>query len=85
MRALKTIFFHLLMPFRRVVLFLCKIGAVLFILGGLMMFLFSGKHMPIMAPICTLVLGIGCSALSWYYDKLLLWLQPEGTNLQLYR
>lgn len=85
MRILKTILFHFLMPLRRLMLFICKLLAGLFIFSGLMMLVFLGKQMNIMAVIFTLVLGIGFSALSWYYDKLLLWLQPEGTDLILYR
>ena len=82
MRALKTILFHVLYTFRGLVLIICKLFSGLFLVGFLLFF-FMGTGLPIAYKLVMLLLSVGFGMLAWYYDVLLLKLQPENIDLIL--
>ncbi len=79
LRLIKTVLFHILMTFRGLFKFSCKLFGGIFIVSFLAS-ITSG--LPIIAKISCFTFGIGFSALGWYYDLLLLKLKP--VNIELY-
>ncbi|MGP3789445.1 hypothetical protein [Pseudomonas sp. B392_1p] len=81
MRALKTVFFHLLYTFRGLFRLACKILGGLSLLG----FVFSlfWDHFTTGQSVFALALSVSLGALAWYYDVLLLKLKPDNVDLIL--
>lgn len=76
MKAVKTIFFHLLSPFRGFIKLVCKVLSVLLILSALSgLFLYDDPHWVHIS--LSVVMAGAFSAISWYFDSLLLWLSPD--------
>jgi len=84
MRAIKTLFFHLLRTFRGLFLLVCKLLSGLFLLGFIVT-LFAGDRITIGNQILILVFAVGFGALAWYYDMLILKLKPDNVDLTLYQ
>jgi hypothetical protein len=84
MRVLKTILFHILMTFRRPVLWVLRVFGGLLVISSIFL-LFAGKEIGLMPKIMTFVFGIGLGAAAFYYDQLLLKIQPEGANIVLFQ
>jgi hypothetical protein len=84
MRVLKTILFHILMTFRRPITWLLRVFGGLLVMGGVLL-LFAGKQIGWLDKIMVFAFGIGLGAAAFYYDQLILKLQPEGTNLVLFQ
>lgn len=86
MRTLKTILFHILYTFRPLILICFKLMAgLLFLFVFLLEMTFSKDIIPLATLASWFVLGVGFSALAWYYDVLILKLQPSNTELFLYK
>lgn len=85
MRVLKTVLFHILYTFRGLVLVLCRLLSGLFLFGFLGTLIFGGGRVGWSPKLTMLAFGIGFGALSWYYDRLVIYLAPENSNLVLYR
>jgi hypothetical protein len=83
MRVLKTILFHILMTFRRPVLWVLRVFGGLLVIGSIIM-MFAAKEIGWLEKIMMLALGIGFGAAAFYYDQLILKLQPEGANIVLF-
>ncbi|MEW5688181.1 MAG: hypothetical protein AB1942_24955 [Pseudomonadota bacterium] len=82
MRLIKTLLFHILMTFRGLIVGACRI------LSGLLLFAFlflllGGKGVPWDVKAWTLGFAVALGALAFWYDRLLLWLAPEGATLWL--
>lgn len=76
MKAVKTIFFHLLSPFRGLIKLICKVLSVLLIFSALSgFFMLNDPHW--MHISFSVVMAGAFSAISWYFDSLLLWLSPD--------
>ena len=85
MRLLKTILFHILMTFRSIFLGSFQLLSKFFIFAFVLMLLMGGQKIPLMMKVLSFSLGVGFAALSWYYDLLVLKLQPENIDLSLFQ
>ena len=83
MRVLKTILFHILLTFRRPVLWVLRVLGGLLVIGSIIL-MFAAKEIGWLDKIIMFAFGIGLSAAAFCYDQLILKLQPEGANLILF-
>ena len=81
MRVVRTILFHLLSTFRGWFLFVCRLLSGVSLLG-LFLAPFVGID-SVWARVALLVSAVGFTALSWYYDVLMLKLKPDNVDLTL--
>jgi len=86
MKIIKRIIFQLLLGFRRLVLALSKLLAIVFLIGTLGVFLLQGLHnapfiAKIMAPIFTIIFTL----INWFYDDLIFYFKPDDMELFLQR
>lgn len=86
MGLIKTLLFHFLLSIRRPILGLSKLFAFMFLgcFAGIM--LISELHQtPMTAKVMILSIGIIFTAINWFYDYLILSMQPDNMRISLFR
>lgn len=86
MKIIKRITFQLLLGFRRLILGLSKLLAIVFLIGTLGIFFLQEFHnAPIIAKIMTPTFTIICTFINWFYDDLIFYFKPDDMELFLQR
>jgi hypothetical protein len=84
MGLLKPILFHLLLSFRRPILYLSKVLSLMFIACfGMTALLPELQQIPMLAKTMIATLGILFTAILWFYDYLVLHLKPKMLDVLL--
>jgi len=86
MTVIKTILFHLLMSLRGIILSISKLLAIAFFLAAILMIVIhTSHHMPLIAKITALTLGVFFTSINWFYDYLIFYFEPENIEVRLFR
>jgi len=82
----KILIFHLLLTFRRTILFLSKIFALLFCFGSSLFFIFKDMQVvQLVGKLFIITFAIIFTLIYWFYDELIFYFQPEDKNVILYK
>lgn len=75
---MKTFLFHIFKTFRLIVVPIAKILSFIFVIVFLLTFFADDGQIPLSAKFMTFIFAVSLGAFAYYYDKLLLWLEPTS-------